>query len=240
MKRIVSAVAVVASLFLLASGAAAQDAASPTDTEVTNRLSFIQGALDGGKKAADFWWYGWFGGYSAATVGQLAVYSGSDNEKQRQDMLVGSVTTALGAAGVVVFPLEAGRFASRLRTIPAATPEERRSKLASAESFLRQAAAQESFGRSWKAQALATAVNLAAGLTIWLHYNRPAQDGLVTFAIGQLISEAQIFSQPMKAVRDLQEYDRRTDFDRVGSVPDTRHTWYVSVYPAGIIVGCRF
>jgi hypothetical protein len=240
MKRIVSAVAVVASLFLLASGAAAQDAASPTDTEVTNRLSFIQGALDGGKKAADFWWYGWFGGYSAATVGQLAVYSGSDNEKQRQDMLVGSVTTGLGAAGVVVFPLEAGRFASRLRTIPAATPEERRSKLASAESFLRQAAAQESFGRSWKAQALATAVNLAAGLTIWLHYNRPAQDGLVTFAIGQLISEAQIFSQPMKAVRDLQEYDRRTDFDRVGSVPDTRHTWYVSVYPAGIIVGCRF
>lgn len=240
MNRIARAAVVVVSLLSLTAGAAAQDTASPTDTEVTNRLSFIQDALDSGKKAADFWWYGWFGGYSAATVGQLAIYSGSDDEKQRQDMLVGSVTTALGAAGQIVFPLEAGRFASKLRAMPTETSEQRRSKLASAESFLRQAAAQESFGRSWKTQALVTAVNLAAGLTIWLHYDRPAQDGLVMFAVGQLISEAQIFSQPMKAVRDLQEYDRRTDFDRVGSVPDTRHTWYVSVYPAGFIVGCRF
>lgn len=240
MNRIARAVLVVVSLLSLTAGAAAQDAASPTDTEVTNRLNFIQYALDGGQKAADFWWYGWFGGYSAATVGQLIVYSGSDDEKQRQDMLVGSVTTAIGAAGQIVFPLEAGRFARKLRAMPAATPEERRSKLASAESFLRQAAAQESFGRSWKSQALATAVNLAAGLVIWLHYDRPAQDGLVTFAVGQLIWEAQIFSQPMKAVRDLQEYDRRTDFDRVSTAPGNGRKWYVAVYPAGFVVGCRF
>jgi hypothetical protein len=124
--------------------------------------------------------------------------------------------------------------------MPGETPEQRRSKLASAESFLRQAAAQEVFGRSWKTQALATAVNLAAGLTIWLHYDRPARDGLVTFAIGQLISEAQIFSQPMRAVRDLREYDRRTDFDHVSTAPDNQRTWYVSVSPVGFIVGCRF
>jgi len=234
------AAAVFASLLFLTVGATAQDAVSPTDTEVTNRVSFIQDALDGGQKAANLWWYGWFGGYSAATVGQLAVYSGSNDEKQRQDMLVGSVTTALGAAGQIVFPLQAGRFASRLRVMPAATPEQRRSKLASAESFLRQAAAQESFGRSWKTQALATALNLAAGLTIWLHYDRPASDGLVTFAIGQLIWEAQIFSQPMKAVRDLQEYDRRTDFDHVSTAPGSGRTWYVGVSPAGFVVGCRF
>jgi hypothetical protein len=240
MNHIARAAAVFAPLLFLTAGAAAQDAVSPTDTEVTNRLSFIQDALDGGQKAANLWWYGWFGGYSAATVGQLAVYSGSDDEKQRQDMLVGSVTTALGAAGQIVFPLQAGRFASRLQAMPAATSEQRRSKLASAESFLRQAAAQESFGRSWKTQVLATALNLAAGLTIWLHYDRPASDGLVTFAIGQLIWEAQIFSQPMKAVRDLQEYDRRTDFDRVSTAPGSGRTWYVGVSPAGFVVGCRF
>jgi hypothetical protein len=240
MNRIVTVTGVVAFLLFLTAGAAAQETVSPTDTEVTNRLSFIQDALDGGKKAADLWWYGWFGGYSAATVGQLAVYSGSDDEKQRQDMLVGSVTTALGAAGQIVFPLEAGRFASKLRAIPSETPEQRRSKLASAESFLRQAAAQEAFGRSWKTQAMATALNLAAGLVIWLHYDRPAQDGLVTFAIGQLIWEAQIFSQPMKAVRDLQEYDRRTDFDRVSATPTSGRKWYVGVSPGGFVVGCRF
>jgi hypothetical protein len=240
MNRTVGVVAVAASLLLLTASGTAQDAPGMSDTEVTNRLRFIESALDSGQKAADFWWYGWFGGYSAATVGQLVVYSGSDDEKQRQDMLVGSVTTAIGAAGQIVFPLEAGRFARQLRAMPATTPEQRQAKLASAESFLRQAAAQESFGRSWKSQLLATAVNLAAGLVIWLHYDRPATDGLVTFAVGQAIWEAQIFSQPMKAVRDLHEYQGRTDFDRVGFVPNTRSKWYVSVYPTGFIVGCRF
>ncbi len=155
-------------------------------------------------------------------------------------MLVGSVTSALGAAGQIVFPLEAGRLAARLRVLPDATPEERRAKLASAESILRLSAAQEASGRSWKAHAVAGAVNLAAGLVIWRHYDRPARDGLVTFAIGQLISEVQIFTQPTRAIRDLQEYERRVGFDRAGALGGDRRTWYVGVIPGGLVVGCRF
>jgi hypothetical protein len=155
-------------------------------------------------------------------------------------MLVGAATTAFGAGGQLVFPLQAGRFATRLRAMPADTPEARRAKLAAAEGYLRKAAAQESFGRSWKTHAMAAAVNLAAGLTIWLHYDRPAEDGLVTFAIGQIISEVQIFTQPMRAVRDLREYEQRSDFGAVGMAIDPRRTWYVSVAPGGFVVGCRF
>jgi hypothetical protein len=155
-------------------------------------------------------------------------------------MRVGSVTTALGAAAQLAFPQDAGWFAARLRAMPGDTPEARRVKLAAAEGYLRKAAAQESFGRSWKTQAIATAVNLAAGLTIWLHYDRPARDGLVAFAIGQAISEAQIFSQPMRAVRDLREYEQRSDFGAVGMAADPGRTWYVGVTPGGFVVGCRF
>ena len=124
--------------------------------------------------------------------------------------------------------------------MPGDTPEARRVKLAAAEGYLRKAAAQEELGRSLQSQLLATAVNLAAGLTIWLHYDRPAKDGLITFAIGQIISEVQIFSQPMKAVRDLDEYERRSDFAAAGAAGDPRPTWYVSVAPGGFVVGCRF
>jgi hypothetical protein len=240
MKRVGKAAFIYASLLLLTTRLAAQEASSLRDAEVTNRLTFIQSSFDAGQNAADLWWYGWLIGYSAATAGQLAIYSNSDDQKRRQDMLVGAVTTALGVGGQLVFPLEAGRFAVRLRAMQADTPEVRRVKLAMAEGYLRKAAAQESFGRSWKTQAMAASVNLAAGLTIWLHYDRPAKDGLVTFAEGQIIAEAQIFSQPMRAVRDLREYEQQSDFGAVGIAADPGRTWYMSVAPGGLVVGCRF
>jgi hypothetical protein len=239
MNRSTSLTSIAVALLLVAGRAGAQGAASATDAEVANRLAFIESALDAGRPAANRWWYGWMAGYGAATAGQLAVYSSTDNEEQKQDMLVGAFTSAFGAAGQVVFPLEAGRFSTRLKALPDTTPEARRAKLAAAEQFLRTGAAQERLGRSWQPHAFAAAVNLGAGLVIWRHYGRPARDGLVTFAIGQLISEVQIFTQPMRAARDLREYERRTDFDRTSAIRPER-TWRVSAIPGGILVGCTF
>ena len=240
MERIGKVASVFPILLLLTTHLAAQEASKLGDSEVASRLAYIQRSLDGGQRATDLWWSGWLIGYGAATAGQLVTYSNSRDEKQRQDLREGSVTTALGAGAQLVFPLEAGWFAARLRAVPGDTPEARRVKLAAAESYLRKAAAQENLGRSWKAHAMAAAVNLAAGLTIWLHYDRPARDGLVAFAVGQIISEVQIFSQPMRAVRDLKEYEQRSDFGAVGMAADPRRSWYVSVTPGGFVVGCRF
>jgi hypothetical protein len=60
------------------------------------------------------------------------------------------------------------------------------------------------------------------------------------FALGQLVSEVQIFTQPMKAVRDLREYERRPDFGHASAVGAEHPTWYVSATPGGFAVGCRF
>jgi len=233
-------VAVAALLCITTRQATAQGTMDLSDREVTARIAFIEGALDRGAPAADLWWSGWLVGYSAATFGQVVGQYNTGDEKTKQNLLVGAATTGAGAIGQLVFPLDAGPLAARLRTMPAGTAEERKAKLESAESFLRRSAAQEAFGRSWKTHAINAAVNLAAGLVVWRHYERPARDGLVTFAVGQLISEAQIFTQPTAAIRDLREYEARTDFGGPAAPRNARRIWYVSPTPGGVLVGCRF
>jgi len=218
---------------------AAESGGAP-DREASGRIEFIQSALDAGAPAAERWWSGWLVGYSVATLGQSVGQYGTHDAKTKQDLLVGAATTGAGAAGQLAFPLDAGRLAARLRAMPAGTPDERTAKLAAAEAFLRRSAAQEALGRSWKAHAISGAVNLAAGLVVWKHYDRPARDGLVTFAIGQLVSEAQIFTQPTRAIRNLREYEARSDFTGAAAPRSSGSAWYVSPTPGGLAVGCRF
>src|SRR5512133_3607784 len=54
---------------------------------------------------AQAWWYGWLGGYSAATAGQGIVYFTSDDKSTRQDMALGAATTFLGAMGQLLTPM---------------------------------------------------------------------------------------------------------------------------------------
>ena len=240
MSRIATTASFAMVLCTLAGGAGAQSSVGLSDREMSARIEFIQGALDRGAPAADRWWSGWLVGYSAATFGQIAGQYNTNDEKTKQDLLVGAATTGAGAIGQLVFPLDVGRLAARLRAMPAGTPEERSAKLAAAEAFLHRSAAQEAMGRSWKAHAISGAVNLAAGLVIWKHYDRPSRDGLVTFAVGQLISEAQIFSQPTRAIRDLRDYEARSDFGAESAPRGARSTWYVRASPGGFLVGCSF
>ena len=240
MKRLMVFASVLVVLLAMASPAAGQDAGSLTDRAVTNRLAYIQQALDEGESSANLWWYGWLIGYGAATAGQLAARSNTGNEENRQDLVVGAATTALGAVGQLIAPMDAGRLPGRLRAMAGDTSEARRAKLAAAEEFLRRSAARERLGRSWQTHALAGAVNLAAGLVVWKHYDRSASDALFTFAVGQLVSEIQIFTQPMKAVRDLESYERRSDWEQASTNANSRRTWYVGVAPRAVVVGFSF
>jgi hypothetical protein len=240
MNRIARTALWLAVVLALTNRAAAEEPRSLSDSEVANRLEYIQSSLDGGQRAANLWWYGWLIGYGGATAEQFVAHSQADTRKQRQDTLVGYVTSSFGVIGQLVAPVEAGRLAVRLRAMPGDTPEARQAKLAAAESFLRRSAAQEEFGRSWKMHAITGAVNLGIGLFLWLRYDRPARDGIAMFVLGQLVSEVQIFTQPMKAVHDLREYERRPDFGHASALGAEHPTWYVSAMPGGLVVGCRF
>ena len=203
------------------SAAFAQEPAGPPDEQVSERLSFIEDGLHSGQPRARTWWYGWIAGYSAGAVvmGGLAAGHWNDTrldpQTQRkvhdrdfaEDMLVGSGTFALGVAGLLVDPFRPANGPDRLRAMPDGTPEERRLKLEKAEDLLRQCARRERDGRGWRTHLLNLGANAAAGLvTVWA-LDRPWSDGLLTFATGEAVSLVNIFSQPRRAVRELNNYE---------------------------------
>jgi hypothetical protein len=196
---------------------------SPSDDQVKERLGFIENALRAGQPRARAWWYGWIAGYSAGAIvsGSLAAAHWNDKKldsatqlkvKDRgfaEDMLVTSTTLALGVGGLLIDPFVPAFAPARLRALPDGTAEERQLKLDRAEALLRECARREREGRGWLTHLLNLGVNAAAGLvTVWA-FDRPWSDGLLTFAAGEAISLVNIYSQPRRAIADLNSYEVR-------------------------------
>lgn len=158
---------------------------------------------------AERWWYGWLAGYSAATIGQGVIWFTSEDKTLRQDMALGAATTLLGAMGQLITPVKPKNadypsyreYASGEKSF---SPDQ-------AAALLKALAAREKEGRSWKTHAIAGVVNLGSGLITWLGYKRTFMDGLENFAINTAITEAQIWTQPMKAARDYEKYCQSTN-----------------------------
>lgn len=159
---------------------------------------------DGQRRSA--WWWGWLGGYSAATAGQLIAGISSNKLSFRQDMYLGAATTLVGAAGQFFSPVSPPfQPAGTQIYSPGGSPGQNE-QLANAEEMLKEYARLEAEGRSWKMHALSGAVNLSSGLITWLGFKRTWKDGLLNFAFNTAITEAQIWSQPMLAHRTYTRY----------------------------------
>lgn len=172
------------------------------------RVAWIQKALDDQAGASRLWQYGWTGVYGAATVvegAKAANKDGADEEDERFDSTVNAVTSLLGFGSMLFDPLTLHGDAKRLAAMPQDTDEEIKAKLAMAELSLRKAAEREERGRSLETHLIAGAVNLAAGLVVTLDGGREG-DGLAIFATGMLLSEAQIFTTPQRAIATWDAY----------------------------------
>jgi hypothetical protein len=247
-------VASIALVLVLANAAVvyAQEAAL-TDGQVGDRLAFITQALESGQPAARRWWYGWIAGYAAgaATMGVLSATNwektpdvvilapapGTDNSFA-QDMLVGGATFALGVVGLVMDPFTPANAAKKLRAYPEASAAERLAKLKRAEELLRECARREKAGRGLMTHLLNAGVNAAAGVVTVAAFDRPAGDGLTTFAIGEAVSLLNIFTQPMRAVRDLKRYEAGYPAAAAGGAP--RLTWSLTAWPGGVGLRLQF
>jgi len=226
--------------------------ASPSEEQVKARLAFITGALDAGQSRARTWWYGWIAAYSAGavTMGVLAATNWNKPavetfapvpEPDRgfaQDMLVGSATFALGVAGLLIDPFVPATAARKLRPLPEATSMERLAKLRRAEELLRQCARREKDGRSMKTHLMNAGVNAAAGVVTAAAFKRPWTDGLITFATGEAVSLLNIFTQPMRATRDLKKYEAG-DLGNSG-VSTPARTWSLGVSPGCLSFRMQF
>jgi hypothetical protein len=239
------------------STAYAQETAALSDEQVKERLGYIENALRSAQPRARTWWYGWIAGYSAGAVvqGGLAIAHWNDvksdenspnaprvrDRRFAEDMLVGSATLALGVGGLLIDPFLPATSAKKLRLIPEATPEERRSKLLQAEELLRRCARREKDGRGWGTHLLNMGANAAAGLVTTLVFDRKWYDGLITFAVGETVSLANILTQPRRAIRDLENYEAGS-FKRQEAFfyEPPRHQWEFALSPGGFSVAFRF
>lgn len=198
------------------------------------KLKFLKGALQKDYKRTELWWYGWLGAYSAATIGQGAVFLASDKKSIRQDMALGAATTFLGAAGQFISPFIPNDDYIWFKSLPESSNDERLAKLAVAEKLLNQWGERERKAWIWDNHILPTTVNLAGGLITWLGFKRTLKDGIINFAMNTLITETQIWIQPNYAKRYYKKYCREflTGTQTYSYVPDVN--WYVEAKPGGI------
>jgi len=190
------------------------------------------------KSALRGWWYGWLAGYSAATAGQAIVYFASDDKALRQDMALGAATTMLGAVGQLISPVLTGdadypsyrEYAGGERTLSSDQAEE----------LLKALAAREKEGRAWKTHAIAGAVNLGSGLITWLGFKRTLMDGLENFALNTVITEAQIWTQPVRARRDYEKYCRMMQSEAYAPPEKPSGEWTFNAWPGGFALRFDF
>jgi hypothetical protein len=232
-----------------------QETQALSDEQVRERLDFIENALYSPQPRAKTWWFGWIAGYSAGAVvmGSLAADRWKDMKRDPQtgekipdrgfaeDMLVGSATFALGVGGLLIDPFVPAYGPNRLRGMSEATSDECRLKLQRAEELLRECARRERNGRGWLTHLLNLGANAAAGLVTVLAFDRPWSDGLLTFATGEAVSLLNIYTQPRRAIRELENYEvrymgkQRAYFKRPGE-----RRFYFGLNPGGFSLGMRF
>jgi len=204
------------------------------DSLITARIQFIKNTLEHDKANTNLWWYGWLGAYSAATIGQGAVYFTSNEKRTRQDMALGAATTLLGAAGQLISPIIPDRESIQLNSISEATGIERLNKLAIAEKLLEECALREKLARSWKTHAMCSAVNLGGGLITWFGFNRSVWAGVGYFALNTAITETQILTQPTLARRNYKKYRQKYLENEEGVSYLPKVNWYLEAYPGGL------
>jgi hypothetical protein len=135
-------------------------------------------------------------------------------------------------------PFTPAAAAKKLSAYPETSAAERLAKLKRAEELLRQCARREKAGRGLVTHLLNAGVNAAAGVVTVVAFDRPAADGLTTFAIGEAVSLLNIFTQPMRAVRDLKKYEAGYPTAAAGEAP--RLTWSLTAWPGGVGLRLQF
>ena len=222
-------------LFCLSAGLVQADV--PTDT--SGKIRWIQDRLDQASQPARRWQYGWttvYGGMTYLYAAQASTLDETDEEHDRYDAVVNASSSFLGFASMILDPLSTVEAAGQLKQLPESTDEEKQIKRLKAESLLRSIALREQRGRSWKAHVLAGLVSLAAGVAVACDDDRTG-DGAAMFAGSMLVSEIQIFSQPVHASKAWDAYQNNGTEPISGN--HTRRLFF-SVLPRGIVLSYLF
>ena len=115
----------------------------------------------------------------------------------------------ISGSSMLIMPAVPAYAAYELRKLPEGTPDARRAKLVAAEDWLRRSAEYEETGRAWYMHLVNFAASAVAGLLLSFAFDTTDwKDGLYNFGLLFATGELQIATQPMRAVRAWDDYER--------------------------------
>lgn len=208
--------------------------ASLSEEEIDQRLAFIEQRLNAGKPSARRWQYGWSGVFAAnaAFRGYMAIKSNNGDNQVSHTV---DALKAAGALALLLFrPLPAIDGAEPLEAMPAKTREQKIVRLQAGESLLETNAQRARERTSWSRHLLAIGVNLVGSTAILALGD--AKDAVKSNITGIAISQAQIWSQPWRAIDDLKDYE-----EQFPTTPTAAsRSWELSSIPGGLGITIHF
>jgi hypothetical protein len=166
------------------------------------RTTFLQGRIETAAGRSRIWAASWGAGLGALTIGQLAIAPFVPRE-ERIDFWVGAGASGIGALSRAVFVPIVLRERRRLARLPASASACER--LAATERAVAVAARGERQGRALWMHGLNLAYNAGVGLVLGLAFRRSVA-GHRLAAMGAVVGEVMIVTQPVVMVRTLEHY----------------------------------
>ena len=108
-----------------------------SDQEITDRIQYIDASLKGGEVGSRVWYWTFLGLYTAGTAVQLSLYftaptihsDATKLEYFRQDMMVSSITTAIGVINLAISPMTSMYARNSFTAMPEGSHEDKVLKL---------------------------------------------------------------------------------------------------------------
>jgi len=209
-----------------------------SDEELDQRLHFLEARLDAGRLHAAAWSWGWLGIEGLGGVNEIVSATRESESSDRARNIVDAVKSSVGVADIVVLrPMPGRSGAAPLRALPGATFAEKRAQLVRGEAILLAAAARAEERLSWQSHLGNLAFNLAGSAVLLGLGHRDA--AWVSLATGAAGGELEIWSEPWRAPRDLEDY-RKLVAAGVALASDPPVRWHGAFTGTGLALQLQF
>lgn len=196
------------------------------------KIMFLQESFDSNQFPAVLWTYGWMGIYSVLTGYQS--YEALRYDEERVTNIVGASKSLLGLVVLVMQPLHARSFGDEYKKIPS---DDSVDKIRTGEEWLYGGYLQEKKGRSLKKHLISLAIHVVGGGIVW--YYEGWKNGLLSTGLGMLVTELNIWTQPVGTVDAYNEYKNKFSVEKRNGAFLQDRVFYC-LLPGGLMAGYRF
>jgi len=175
-----------------------------SNAELEQRLKFIETRLARQSPNAQYWQHGWTGFHAASAAAQAVLAVDADDSDDEINYLVGAVKSTGALAQLLIRPLPAVQSATRFQALPSRSHEDRVHKLAQGEALLHENADRAATRSGWRRHLIGIGANLLGGVAIAAFGD--SSDAVTSTLLGIAVSETNIWTEPSRAVNDLEDY----------------------------------